>query len=496
MAEQTPKADSGAGLTADPSAVVPRISLSEVGFTGLTTMAGRILEEQNRVFRYPEFLKTVREMSTDPTVAAVLSLNRMTLTRVKWHVEPPENATDTEKQRAKFVESCMGDMENTWSQFMSELVTYLEYGFSVQEKVFRRRLTRNGSKYNDGLVGLRKLAHRPQDTIRYWNFSDDGRELLSVGQSIRNMEFGARFQNLADPNGLITIDRSKFLLFSADSVKGNPEGKSVLKSIYLPYKQLSLLKDQLMLGVSKDISSVPVIYIPPKYMADEATDSEKAVYQAYLNAGQAVADGKQRSLVMPQVYDDNNNKLFEFSLMEAKGHNKFDIPAIIQALQNDILIAMCADVLKQGQLDSGVNDTKTNLWSMAVEHRLNEIRDVLNSDLIAQLYALNGWTQERLPTFEYSDIADVDSEAWSKALQRAASVGLVEIDRPILNKTREVLGVDALPDDTPVDKEKLTGNASRSGDGMAAGKSGDGTADIGGKSSKEDKSAKNRDNTG
>jgi hypothetical protein len=68
-------------------------------------------------------------------------------------------------------------------------------------------------------------------------------------------------------NGLITIDRSKFLLFSADSVKGNPEGKSVLKSVYLPYKQLSLLKDQLMLGVSKDIASVPVVYIPPKYMA-------------------------------------------------------------------------------------------------------------------------------------------------------------------------------------------------------------------------------------
>jgi hypothetical protein len=133
---------------------------------------------------------------------------------------------------------------------------------------------------------------------------------------------------------------------------------------------------------------------------------------------------------------------------------------------------------------------------MAMEHRLNEIRDVLNNDLIPQLFALNGWNTERTPTFEYGDIADVDSEAWSKALQRAASVGLVEIDRPILNKTREVLGVEPLPVDQPVDKENLTGNASRSGDGMAAGKSGEGTSNIGGKSSKEDKSARNRDNTG
>jgi hypothetical protein len=487
------------GLGADPNAVIPRISLNEVGFTALSTMNGRILEEQNRAFRYPEFLKTVTEMRTDPTVAAALNVYRMMLTRVKWRVAPPDHATATEKKRAEFVQSCMGDMENTWPQFMAEVVTYLEYGFSIQEKVFRRRLTRNGSKYNDGHVGLRKLAPRPQDSIRHWNFSEDGRELVSVGQSIRNMENAARFSKLTDETGMITIDRSKFMLFSADSVKGNPEGKSVLKAVYLPYKQLSMLKDQLMLGISKDIASVPVIYIPPKYMAQDAGDGEKAVYQAYLKAAQGVADGKQRSLVMPMILDEDGHKQFEFQLMEAKGTNKFDIPKTIEQLQNDILTALCADVLKNGQTESGsfsIKDTKTNLCAMAMEHRLNEIRDVLNGDLIPQLFALNGWSQDRLPTFEYGDIADVDSEAWSKALQRAASVGLVEIDRPILNKTREVLGVEPLPVDEPVDKENLTGNASRSGDGMAAGKSGDGTSNIGGKSSKEDKSARNRDNTG
>lgn len=499
MADQTPKADSGAGLAADPTAIIPRVSLGETGFTGLTTMSGRILDEQNRAFRFPDFLKVVQEMKTDPTVAAALNVYRMMLTRVKWSVIPPANATDAEKRRSEFIESCMSDMEGTWSQFMAEVITYLEYGFSIQEKVFRRRLQRNGSKFNDGLVGLRKLAPRPQDTIRHWNFSEDGRDLQSVGQSIKTMENSARFQKLADVNGLITIDRSKFLLFSADSVKGNPEGKSVLKSVYLPYKQLSLLKDQLMLGITKDIASVPVIYIPPKYMAADASDAEKAVYQAYLQAAQAIADGKQRSLVMPMVLDEEGNKLFEFALMEAKGTNKFDIPKTIEHLQNDILTALSADVLKSGKTDAGsfaIKDTKTNLCAMAMEHRLNEIRDVLNSDLIAQLYALNGWNQDRVCTFEYGDIADVDSEAWSKALQRAASVGLVEIDREILNKGREVLGIKPLPADTPVDKENLTGAESRSGDGMAVGKSGEGTGDIGGKGSKEDKSSRNLDNKG
>lgn len=487
-------------LAADSGTVIPRINLGESGFVGLRVTNGTIIEEANRVFRYPQFLKTVNEMRTDPTVSAALNVYRMMITRVKWSVQPPPNATETDKQRAMFVESCMADMEGTWAQFIAEVVTYLEYGFSVQEKVFRRRLARNGSKYNDGFVGLRKIAPRSQDTIRHWNFSEDGRELVSIGQSLRNMENGARYQGLADTkDGLINIDRNKFLLFSADSVKGNPEGKSILKSIYLPYKQLSMLKDQLMLGISKDLAAIPIIGLPPKMMDANASPEDKAAYLAYQTLVNNVAAGTQRGIVMPLMYDqDSKLPLFDFKLLEAKGNSKFDLPSIIKQLQNDILVALSADVITMGSDVNGsfsIKDTKTNLCAMAVEHRLNEIRDVLNGDLLVQLYALNGWSQENMPTFEYGDIADVDSEAFSKLVQRVASVGLLEIDREVLNKVRDVMGVVRLPADTPVDKENLTGAASKSGAGMEPGTTGEGTAKIGGKSKTTDKSASNADNS-
>lgn len=490
--------NNGAGLAADSGTVIPRISLGEQGFVGLRTTSGLIIEESNRVFRYPAFLKTVSEMRVDPTIAAALNVYRMMITRVNWTIRAPHDATDTDKARAEFVQSCMDDMEGTWAQFMSEVVTYLEYGFSVQEKVFRRRLQRNGSKYNDGLVGLRKIAPRSQDTIRHWNFTEDGRELVSIGQSIRNMENGARYTNLADDkDGLITIDRDKFLLFSADSIKGNPEGKSILKSIYLPYKQLTLLKDQLMLGIAKDLAAVPIVGLPPKLMDPNADPADRAAYQAYQQLVNNVASGTQRGIVMPLMYDEQGNKLFDFTLMEAKGQSKFDLPAIIKQLQNDILVALGTDVITLGTDLEGtftIKDSKTNLFALAIEHRLNEIRDVLNNDLIAQLYALNGWSQDRLPTFEYGDIIDVDSEAFSKLVQRVASVGLIEVDRPWLNKIREVAGVAPMPDDAPVDKTNLTLAATGASEGMKPGTSGDGTAKAGGKNSKTDKSASNADN--
>lgn len=498
MASKKPKADSGAGLAADSGVVIPRINLSEVGLTGLAVTNGTIIEEANRVFRYPQFLKTVNEMRTDPTVNAALNVYRMMMTRVKWTVQPPDNATSTDKQRAAFVQSCMDDMENTWPQFMSEVITYLEYGFSVQEKVFRRRLTRNGSKYNDNLVGLRKITPRSQETIRHWNFTEDGRELVSVGQSVKNMENGQRYQKIVDPTtGLITISRDKFLLFSADSIKGNPEGKSILKSVYLPYKQLTLLKDQLLLGIAKDLAAIPIMGLPPKMMAADADPADVAAYNAFKQMMANVANGTQKGIAFPLMYDENGNKVFDFQLLEAKGQSKFDLPLTIKQLQNDILVALSADVITLGtdmQGSFSIKDTKTNLCAMAVEHRLNEIRDVLNGDLLRQLFALNGWSQERMPTFEFGDIADVDSEAFSKMVQRAASVGLIEVDRAWLNKIREVGGVGRLPDDAPIDKENLSLAASKAGDGMEPGTSGEGTAKAGGKSKKTDKSAGNANN--
>ena len=486
------------GLATDAGVVIPRLSLNEAGLTGLRITNGQIIEEANRVFQYPNFLKTVAEMKTDPTVAASLNVYRMMIAGVKWFVKPPANATATDKARAQFVESCMDDMEASWSQFISEVITYLEYGFSVQEKVFRRRLQRNGSKFNDGLIGLRKIGNRPQDTIRHWNFSDDGRDLKSVSQSLAYVHTGQRYQNIVSKDGLITIPRDKLMIFSADSVKGNPEGKSILKSVYLSYKQLSLIRDQLMLGVSKDLAAIPVVGLPPRYMDVDAEQADKDVYESFKTLVNNLAAGTQRGAVIPLIYDEVTKlPLFDLKLLEAKGVSKFDLPLIIKQLQNDIFVALSTDVITFGSDVNGsfsIKDTKTNLCAMAVEHRLNEIRTVLNKELLEQLYELNGWSRENMPTFEYGDIADVDSEAFSKLVQRAASVGLVEIDREVLNKIREVMGITPLPNDTPVDREGLTGSTSNAGEGMEVGTTGEGTAKIGGKSSKTDKSASNADN--
>ena len=105
----------------------------------------------------------------DATIGAILYAIEMLMRQCDFHVEPAgESAKD--KEAAEFVESCMNDMERTWTETLSEILSFLTYGWSYHEIVYKRRIGKTtspitNSKYNDGLIGWRKLPIRSQDTL-------------------------------------------------------------------------------------------------------------------------------------------------------------------------------------------------------------------------------------------------------------------------------------------------------------------------------------------
>lgn len=457
--KNTPDGDNSAALQSDEGVVIPRMSLTEQGFIGLKTRNGKIYSESNTAFQYPQFIRTVNEIRNNPTVGGAMNVYRMMISRVNWRVEPPKEATDIEKQRAKIVGTMMDDMEGSWKGFIEEVVPYLEYGFDIHEKVLRRRLTRNGSKFNDGLVGIRKLAPRNQDTICRWDFDPSGANLLQVQQDISNVEDAARYMNRKDPlTGLVPIDREKFLLFTASGNKGNPQGNSIYKAIYLAFKTLTLLQENELVGISKDIQGILKITLPPKYLDPSASDADKAVVAAFQSIIDNYNAGTQRGLVVPNMRDDSGNPMFEYDLMESKGTAKYDVEDIIKRLQSDILAALSVDILKLGADGAGsfsLAESKSSVLALAIDYRLRELATTLNDDLMRSIYAANGWSQENLPKFVYEDVEDIDLAEFAKAIQQIVSVSAIEMDRAFMNRVRRALGIPERPEDEPVNKDEL-----------------------------------------
>lgn len=489
-----------AALQPDDGTTIPRISMKETGFSALkVTSMGRIVEEANQQFRFPSLLKVVAEMKYSPPVQIGLQAINTLMNRAEVMVIPLVDETPQEKERREFLYSVLHDMDASWQSTMQSISTYKEYGFQVSEMVFRRRLKRNGSLYDDGLVGVKGLKNRPQNSIKYWNFSEDGRELLSVSQSLENIPTNFRFSQLFNEQGCITIPREKFILFRCDPVDDNPEGTSCLKSAYLAWKQLTLISDNMMIGISKDIAGIPYVKLDPRYMDPNAKPEDVAVFTAVKAIVDNVANGQQSGIVFPSLIDENGNDKFSFSLLEQKSGKAYDIPAIIAMLQANILAVLAASSVGMGSSDSGslsLQDSATNMLALSVAYRLSEISNTLNKEFIPRLWQLNGWNTDRMPKIGFKDISSVSLEEFSKYFQRIAAVGGIEYTRDVLNKVREVGGFELLPDDMPVDPEKLstgmTGKETGSGEGLAVGTNGDGTSTA---PTKHDNSAKNTENS-
>lgn len=452
---------------------LPRLKLGEYGVVGLNQISGIILEESKQELRFPEVNCTYKKMRNNSVIASAMSLYEMMVSRVKWTVVPPANATEEEKRQTEIVSQMVNDMEHSWFSFIKEVTSCFTYGYCVNEKVWRKRLKRNGSRYNDGYIGWKKLPVRSQDTLVEWKFSDDGRELLGVKQDPRRASADGRYIVLETmDSGLIGIPRQKFLLFRTDVQRENPMGNSPLKNVYYSWKYMTTLQASEAMGIARDIQGIPVIYLPPDYMSEDAPQEKKNIYEYYKKVVRNIQQNEQAGLILPNFYNDRGDRLFEFDLLATKGSKMYDTSAVITRYANEILTALFADVLKLGVDSHGsfsLAESKTSIMAMAIEHRLLEIRDVLNNDLVRETYERNEWDASRTCTFEFEDLDEPSLAEFAKAIQQIAATNMIEFDREVANVVRKRVGVSEKPADEPVDRELLPNNRSRSGDGLATG---------------------------
>ena len=236
------------------------------------------------------------------------------------------------------------------------------------------------------------------------------------------------------------------------------------------------------MGIAKDIQGILKIGIPPQYLDPNGSTEQKAAVAGFQSIIDNYNAGTQRGILVPLLYDSETKQpMFTYDLMESKGAAKYDVEGIIKRLQGDILSALSVDVLKLGADGTGsfsLAESKSSILSIAIDYRLREIAEVLNSHLMKTIYEQNGWSAERLPKFVYEQVEDVDIESMGKFIQQSFSVGAIELDRKVMNRVRHIFGVDELPDDEPVDKEKLpanmAGTETSAGKGMKT--AGDGTS--------------------
>ena len=101
----------------------------------------------------------------------------------------------------------MGDMEHSWGDFIQDVLSSNVFGFCVNEKVYRKRYKANGSMYDDGIIGWKKLPIRVQESISKFIFSEDGNDVIGVQQNLSAIN--DIYNRFSRKSNRINIPRSK-----------------------------------------------------------------------------------------------------------------------------------------------------------------------------------------------------------------------------------------------------------------------------------------------
>lgn len=466
---------------------LPPFRMGEVGTLGLATASGRIIQEPRRNLRFPDSMNTFQLMQRDPAIASSLNIIKMFARRVKWSFKAPAGMEDNAqmKERIEFFNGMMDDMDVSWNEFITTVMSMCIYGFSVHEKVYKKRTGKTGkypSKYNDGLIGWAKLPIRAQPTLDKWYFDDDFSQVTGVRQNLYRLN---RDLNLVTANndGYRRLPRSKFMLFKYDENSGSPEGRSPLLNAYVAWKYKVQIEEYEAVGVSRDLVGMPKIGLPPDYLDENAEPEKKAFVEYCKRLINDMIANDRAGIIFPRFIDpETKADMFEFGLVSRQGAKAYDTEAIIERYSKQIMQAFMADVVAMGNSKYGsfsLADSKTSILAMSVEVLLKQMQDVINRDLVPQTYTLNQWDDEHQVQITFEDIETPDLEVVAKFVQQVVAVGAMEVDKASSDYLRKLIGLPPGDENNPV-SEKLSPNAeSKSGEGYTT--AGEGTAKTPGK---------------
>lgn len=452
---------------------------------------------------FPHSIYTYDEMAKNPTIAAALNAISLIALRVPRYIEPYDSSV-THKKRAEFLNECLGvttpsnDMTHTFDDFIRETLSMNKYGFCITEKVFRVRRLKNGSKYDDGKVGIKRLPIRPQYSIEDFVYDEEGRDLLAIKQAVNTKNFKkSALSSLIDGN-LKVIPRESFMLFNAEATNGSAISISPLAHVYEVWSELIKYKDLENIASSKNLNGLPVLWMPAENMVDDPEDPASEVFKVLRDGISKISVGQQTSLMLPSDREQDSGaggKLYDFQLMSASSSNITAIQQTIKRLTDEILQCLSADWLKDG---NEIDTAKTSLMIMLVEGRIREIFTRLNTDLIPHLWRLNGWDDTKLPQIKYGTLKEVSMADFAKAMQQTKATKLIAVTPKNINYIAEKLGLPERLDEnlTQEELDKILGVEDKDDSKSGSGYSSDtgGLNGQGNSVSETDNSASNLDN--
>ena len=453
----------------------------ELGNLGVSVDFQSIYNDSLKELQFPYSLKTFDLMAQSSVISSVISAVNTIAGQADFYLDSYDQS-DTHINRKKFLEQCLFyDMKTSFNQVVKDFLTSTQYGFSILEKVFRERRYSEGSLYDDGKIGIKYLPLRSQKSVDNFKYDDMNRELQYVEQTLTS---GNLFP-LTKTSVKLPADR--ILFFKVNCSSNYPQGRSPLADAYVSWRVLEELRGIETVSANRNLNGIPHLSCPSEIMDESSDDPEDRLRVTKLKQQMSrISTGEQAYIITPSDrYDQTEgaSAQYDFKVVTGSSSHLTALGSIISRYKNEVFQAMCADILTidDGQsASSSLTTNKQTMFNMFVEARLREFIEVINSDLIPDLFARNGWDITKTPKLKYDRVEKLTVAEMAKAVQQLSATQTIPITAENTNYMAEVFG---FPTRVPLDISfddliKLRGygldQQSRSGDGAKT--AGEGTA--------------------
>ena len=398
-----------------------------LGVAGDNTHNGQIrADEFLPDLRGNKAIRKYREMrDNDATIGAVMYSVEQILRDVELTVKPVDD-TPAAKVEADFVKSVLDDMDHTLDDHVAESLSYLSYGFSWFEVIYKRRVgptersDKKHSKYTDGRLGVKKIASRAPWTINKFDVNQKTGEVLGIQQSV----------GFSNGNNYIPLNKS--IYYRTTSLNGDPSGRSILRNAYTSYEYLNNLQAIEAIAVERELAGIPVARIPAEYVSNDASVAQTGFVHDLQQILRDVKFNEQGYIVLPSdTYPDKDGspsttRLVDIELMASNGKRNIEIGPIVSRYQHDIARSVLSEFLLLGTSGGSyaLSKSKTDLFLRALESYIQAIVDVLNKQLVERLWQLNGLNYDLMPSIVAGDVAPHDLREISSFLRNLNGAGI------------------------------------------------------------------------
>ncbi len=374
-----------------------------------------------------------------------------------WHakIKPedrrPEGFNEEEAEKlAKKVTIIINDMKTPWNRVVRRTAMFRFHGYSIQEMTAIRR--------EDGMIGLKDIAPRPQQTIERWDTKPDG-EVIGV------------LQREPKHQREIYLPRKKLVYAVDDAMSDSPEGLGLFRHCVEAARVLKRYEQLEGWGFETDLRGTPIGRAPLQALQEmvdnqDMTPAERD--QAILGMTQFIdnhiRNPKLGLLLDSMAYESSdeskrasNVKQWDLELLKSGGTSHKEVAEAIERKIREMARVLGVEHLLLG--DNGVGSfamarDKSHNFALIVDTTIKDLQAVYMKDVVETIFDLNGWDKELMPVLVTDKLKFRNVDEITGALRDMAQAGvLLHEDDPAITEVRELLGLSAPA--TVIDPEDL-----------------------------------------